>query len=220
MLTILFVFTEILTIGTLCIISSLCLNNYQTNTNVFQDILNMSIFTTSAIARHGFILYFGYLFALVISIGMIQFKIILLKLKQLNQYLNKAKTHNCFQRVTKYHVHVEEVMRYFYEYNKLYGQIFMLFVLINYPTNAYYLIYIIFGSPPVIARIYLYSYCATQMVCLFVAHLYLVQFSIHFHCAGFILLNLMARNQHKIGYFRRKMFFANLIAAIHTPNYR
>ena len=144
--------------------------------------------------------------------------IILIKLKQINLFLSQKQNNFLWSNFAKYQEYIREVMEYFDEYNKLYGWLFLVFILVNYPVSAYLIIYLIYGKVSMLTSAYIGYYSAIQLAGLFAIHYYLVRFSDQFHESGKILLNVMAKSQHKIGHTRARMMCTNAIGEIHTQN--
>ena len=153
---------------------------------------------------------------MVSTIGIIQLRILSIKLDQLKTYLSKAKNNFKWNHHYRYRINIVNVLQYLTEYNHLFGRIFFAFILANCPPNAFFMIFLLFGNMPVVAQSYLYSYSVLQMICLFGIHFYFLRFSQRLHQCSPLLLSLMANNQFKIGNFRARIGLDISIAAIHT----
>src|SRR5699024_5357373 len=108
----------------------------------------------------------------------------------LNLYLDRSKTNFTWKQYHLYRTDLASIFQYFIEYNHLYGRIFMCFLMANCPANAFFMIFLIFGTFPVLAKTYLYAYSVIQMSCLFGMHFYFVRFSKRFHQSSGVLLSL------------------------------
>src|SRR5690606_465010 len=154
-----------------------------------------------------------------LSLGVIQFYILSIRLNQLNHYLHKS-THNFnWKHYYRYRNDIANILLYFSEYNHLFGRIFTAFLLANYPTNAFIMIILLIGRFELtLAKIYLISDAVFPLICLVGMHLYFGRFSQRWLQSSGVLLKLMASTQYKIGDLRTRIRLSLSIGAIHTKN--
>ena len=157
--------------------------------------------------------------ALVISTGGAQLLTLLTKLNLSNRLLSKIQHLSTWNLYSQYRVHLCETLTYFSQYNALYGKIFTAFCLVNCPFSAYMVVLIIFERMSTyLGLVFVYSYAALQLVCLFAIHYFLIRFSKRFHQSGSVLLSWIAQNMNKIGDHRSRIRCSLSIAAIHVNN--
>lgn len=156
---------------------------------------------------------------------MVQLTVFHLKLRQLSPYLGRlgpGQLRWFHYRFYKRHLH--SVLMPFLAYNHLYGQLFLVFLIVNCPLNA--LIVVTFLKPDSLSflgQIYLGVYAALQMVALFLIHLYLVGFSRHFHAPSCSLWRLYGQTLgteafRQIGNFQVRLQIANSIEAFNSKH--
>lgn len=160
---------------------------------------------------------YTYTISIVISVGVVQFKVLTIKLRQIHkQLVNFIHNQNSSQAHQKYCLNLTTVLKYFTEYNCLYGRIFLAFLISNLPTNSYLFLTLILNDIPMVAQIYLTVYTFLQVICTFGLHFIFVRFSKHFHSSGKILQSQMASNRRNIGNLASRIRLANSIAFITT----
>ncbi|KAH9408396.1 hypothetical protein TYRP_012069, partial [Tyrophagus putrescentiae] len=153
--------------------------------------------------------------SLMISVGLAQLNVLLIKLKQLHHYLKlNGDTLTSFQ-FTKFKASQLSVFPYFTEYNTVYGRLLVVFVIANTPTNIFFVCTLIFnnGQTTVIGALYMFVYSIVQVLCIFAVQYYFVQFSRNFHAPSYLLNRLQIRRMHRMGNLRMRFQMANFVNA-------
>lgn len=176
---------------------------------IFHTVNGILIFTT--------IFYYLFLISVIVPIAMVQLNIFHLKLKQILVYLNGSRFSLTQHTFTIFRRHHLDLMPRFNEYNTLYGQIFLLFLLINCPLNVVFVVTLLDpGTMPLLGQIYLLVYASLQMVAFFIMHLCLVAYSAHFHAPVKRLLSIYTATLHRVGNLRWRMQMMHTIGHFHT----
>lgn len=179
--------------------------------------LPFAFFCVNGITLFMAIFYYIYFLSVLLPIAMAQLETFLIKLRQITASLRKPShrfTSIDFAYLKKHHL---AVLSPFLDYNRLYGQIFLFFLLINVPINVFFVVTLLVpGDMSPLGQIYIVLYASLQMVCLFLMHLYLIDFSKLFHRPGDFLCCIYARRATKKGNLRVRLQLADSTQALHT----
>lgn len=170
--------------------------------------------------------FFAYIYSLfvIVTLASMHLYVLVLKLRQLGTFIEdrttrKEQRFSPFQELsfrqqtfTYFRGHFVSVLKYFTAFNRLYGALFSLFILFNFPVSAFLVMSNLLSSIsttrqpiPFFGRLYIYFYSSFQYICLFL---------LHYKCAAFIgVLNtplkrlyqqVVVPEYHRVGDFRLK----------------
>lgn len=159
------------------------------------------------------------IFSLVNCLGMTQLNVLMAKLRQICRYLREigsSKTTFTSGQFTIFQKHYVGIFPYFAEYNALYGRIFVAYLVLNTPTNAYFVntLFYNFDQLSTLGALYLSTYTLMQMSCLLFLHFFFTRFSTQFHAPSYLLHTVAVVGcMHRMGNVRLRLRMAGLISA-------
>ncbi len=153
--------------------------------------LKLAFFLFNFISIQYLALLYLHVLSVVFTLGAMHLYVLTVKLRQLEQaFLIKQKTSVYYTFFTRrFHFHYVSVLSLFAVYNRLYGMIFILFLVFNCPVNAHIIVSLLYSviSPASAAaadwpaiplgRFHLISYLTFQLMMLFRLHFHLATFS-------------------------------------------
>jgi len=176
------------------------------------------IFLLNSIVFDSMAIIYGQFIPLIMSVGSAQLSILLLKLSAIHVYLLKlhqiSNYHPCYQ----VQQHLTHLLPYATEYNRLYGRVFVVFLLANLPVNVYFVGMITLAQLQISGIFLVGFYALLQIGGLFGIHYYFMRFAKRFHQPSRPLLSVMARKQQLMGDLRARIKLMATIAALHTTN--
>lgn len=180
------------------------------------------IHAVSALGFDYFVMAYVYAIIFITTTGLIQLMVLNIKLRQLYALIQRPKyfwvIFDTFRR------NLAQTLHYFAPFNRMYGRIFITFLVVNGPINGYLLVLIVTGRVSHHSAIFLALNTLLSAICLFVVHFYLVTFSRHFHRPASVLFNKSVVQRPRGGCWlqlertRSRLRLSNLTCALYTKN--
>lgn len=159
---------------------------------------------------------FAHIFILVASLATVQLAFLYIRAMQNCQLIkDTVKRFNWgnIQRFIRNDVRTFEMV---FIMNQTFGKIFLAFILVNCPINAYLVMVIMLGKASGFVAFVIITFGIQQVVGIFLIHLGVAYFTKQIHHSGKLLIHLIVENQHKVGDFRTKFILGRAIHRIHT----
>lgn len=122
--------------------------SHSKRSSVLAKLLFNVIICCSGAATNCLAFYFATHLSLIISVGMLQLKVLIVKLKQLYSYLEKCNNNQTASftsdRFNTFHTALISIFPYFSEYNTVYGRIFVVYLAVNTPVNIQFVSMLVF----------------------------------------------------------------------------
>ncbi len=196
--------------------------SHSKRSSVLAKLLFNVIICCSGAATNCLAFYFATHLSLIISVGMLQLKVLIVKLKQLYSYLEKCNNNQTASftsdRFNTFHTALISIFPYFSEYNTVYGRIFVVYLAVNTPVNIQFVSMLVFDRRRLtaIGALYMIAYTAIQTVCIFAIQYYFVRFSAHLHAPAGLLNQLQVKAMTRMGNVRVRLKVANTMVAFLT----
>ena len=162
------------------------------------------------------ILNYGHVTLISASISLMQMYYLRIRLQQNLQYLTKP-IHFHWTNIDLFTRQDIKTFENIFLFDKTRGTLYFIFLLLNFPANAYLVMSLILNQTIAInSFIYAMDLVVQQISSIGIFHLQFAFFTRLIHKSAKHLIKLSIKNQHKVGNFKSKLKLSLTIARLHT----
>lgn len=163
--------------------------------DLVHELFNAIIITTSLYA-------FAHILILSASLALVLIRIFFIKLEQIHVEISSCQNGTFrWGCIPRFKLHMVELFRHLHWANETYCKQFFIFLLVNLPSNLFYVILLFQGLLSEVQWIAMAALAAQQMIAFFVIHFVTAYFSQRLIRPNRILFRLYCQNLFRIGNF-------------------